>query len=66
MIIKNNFNAKDANPLMDYKEIGKGRDSLDHFNDEKVNNQVIQDILNKDKEYQEDDEEVRDNWDFFK
>ena len=73
MIIKNNFNAKNANPLDNYQNIGKGQNSLDkHFEQEKqgiplknVSNDVIQDILDKDKEYQNDDKE-EDKWDFFR
>lgn len=72
MIIKNNFNEKDANPLPDYKGIGKGINSLDKYFEEQngvlnknVDNKVIQDILNKDKEY-EDDTDDGDKWKFFR
>ena len=64
MVIKNNFNSKDTNPLKDYQQIGKGRNNFE--NQEHVPNQVIQDILDKDKEYLEDDEDRKDNWDFFR
>ena len=64
MIIKNNFNSKDASPLKDYQSIGKGRNNQE--DNKKIDNQVIQDILDKDKEYLDDDEEIRDNWDFFR
>ena len=68
MIIKNNFNKKNADPLTDYKVIGKGQNSLDNYQDKKnnVDNNVIRDILAKDKEYIEDTEEEKDKWKFFR
>ena len=68
MIIKNNFNKKNADPLTDYKVIGKGKNSLDNYQDKKnnVDNNVIRDILAKDKEYIEDIEKEKDKWKFFR
>ena len=72
MIIKNNFNEKDVNPLKDYHSIGKGSDSLDKkfemqkegFILENIDNRVIQDIIDIQHEF-EDDDEKKDKWDFF-
>ena len=75
MIIKNNFNTKSSEPLSNYQGIGKGRNSLDHemqlerdgYVRENLNNGVIQDILNKDREFDDgEDDSSRDKWDFFK
>ncbi len=65
---KNNFNKNNADPLTDYKGIGKGQNSLDNYQDKKnnVDNNVIRDILAKDKEYIEDTEEEQDKWKFFR
>lgn len=66
MIIKNNFNVKDANPLTDYKKISDGRSNLDNYLNEKEKpNQIIQDIINKDNEFEEEIKE-EDKWKFFK
>lgn len=73
MIIKNNFNDKDASPLNGYQNIGKGRDSQDRkiemekegFISENMDNKVIQDIINSDHEYETFDEK-EDKWDFFR
>jgi len=71
MIIKNNFNNKDANPLSDYKSIGKTRDNtfFDEEDDrikENLNNNIIKDIINSDHEYDDEDSDNGDKWDFFK
>ena len=75
MIIKNNFNEKDVEPLKDYHSIGKGSDSLDKkfemekegFIPENMDNKVIQDIINSDHEYDEDDnDDNKDKWNFFR
>ena len=74
MIIKNNFNEKDVNPLKDYHSIGKGSDSLDKkfemqkegFILENMDNKVIQDVINSDHVFEEDDDEKEDKWDFFR
>lgn len=73
MIIKNNYNDKDVNPLSDYNGIGKGSNSLDKkfeleregFVRENLDNGVIQDIINSDHEYEEDDSK-EDKWSFFR
>ena len=66
MIIKNNFNVKDANPLTDYKKISDGRSNLDNYLNEKEKpNQIIQDIINKDNEFEEEIKE-EDKLKFFK
>ena len=73
MIIKNNFNDKDASPLKDYQGIGKGSNSIDKkiqeeqegFIKENIENNVIQDIINNDYEY-EDDDKKEDKWNFFR
>ena len=71
MIIKNNFNSRNANPLNDYTGIGKGSHSLEKeldderegFIRENMNNQVLQDLNNN-----EDDTEdpTDDKWKFFR
>ena len=69
MIIKNNFNNKNVNPLDNYKSIGKTRDNSfdkDNADFNQNNNSIIDDILKSDHEYEDDTEEVKDNWDFFK
>ena len=72
MIIKNNFNSKDANPLNDYSGIGKGSHSLDKeldnerqgFIRENMNNEVLQDLR---EEHDETiDPEDNDKWKFFR
>ena len=74
MIIKNNFNEKDVDPLKDYHSIGKGSDSLDkkferqneEYIPENMDNKVIQDIINSDHEYEDDNSENEDKWKFFR
>ena len=74
MIIKNNFNEKNVNPLDNYQGIGKGSDSLDKkfemekngFIRENLDNKVIQDIINSDHDYSDDDDTNEDKWDFFR
>ena len=69
MIIKNNFNDKDANPLSDYKSIGRTRDNIfsdkDDGIEDNLNNEIIKDIIDKDHEYEEEDV-TGDKWNFFK
>ena len=73
MIIKNNYNDKDVNPLNNYNGIGKGSNSLDKkfemeregFIPKNLENGVIQDIINSDHEYEEDDSK-EDKWSFFR
>ena len=70
MIIKNNFNAKDVNPLTDYDSIGKGSHSLDKelekekegFIKENMHNPILQNLLEEEKE----DDIKEDKWDFFR
>lgn len=73
MIIKNNYNEKNVNPLNNYNGIGKGSNSLDKKFEmereglipENLDNGVIQDIINSDHEY-EDDDTKEDKWSFFR
>ena len=73
MIIKNNYNEKNVNPLNNYNGIGKGSNSLDKKFEmereglipENLENGVIQDIINSDHEYEEDDSK-EDKWSFFR
>jgi hypothetical protein len=71
MIIKNNFNEKDMNPLTDYSGIGKGSHSLDKefelekegFIKENMDNPILEDLrVNHD----EDDDRDEDNWKLFR
>ena len=70
MIIKNNFNKDNANPLDDYKSLSKTRDN--NFDDEDFrikenkNNKVIQDILSDDRSFEDEDNDSGDKWDFFR
>jgi len=74
MIIKNNFNSKNVDPLTNYQKIGKGSNSLDRkldlerqgFIKENLDNKVIQDIIKSDTEYEEDNDNNKDKWDFFR
>ena len=70
MIIKNNFNKDNANPLTDYKSINKTRnnnfDDEDYRIKENKNNKVIQDILSDDRSFDEEDNDQGDKWDFFR
>ena len=71
MIIKNNFNSKNVDPLNDYTNIGKGSHSLDKeldderhgFIRENMNNKVLQNLKeNQDNTVNPDN----DNWKFFR
>ena len=72
MIIKNNFNKKSVDSLNDYENIGKGSNSLDKklqkeqegFIRKNIDNPIIQNIINSDKEYEEDDSDDN-KWSFF-
>lgn len=68
MIIKNNFNNKSIDPLKDYNKIGRKEIDSDEnpFIKDNVNNDIIKDIIKKDHEYEEDDNDNHDNWDFFR
>ena len=71
MIIKNNFNARNVNPLDDYTKIGKGSHSLDKelekekegFIKENMTNPILQNICDEDEI---DDSRNEDKWDFFR
>ncbi len=68
MIIKNNFNDKSANPLSDYKSINKTRDNnIDNLGiEDDVDKHIIDDILAKDHEFDDGNDDEGDNWDFFR
>ena len=71
MIIKNNFNEKDMNPLTDYSAIGKGSHSLDKefelekegFIKENMENPVLEDLR---EHHDEEDDSNEDNWKLFR
>ena len=78
MIIKNNFNSKNTNPLTDYNNIGKGSHSLDKeldmerngFIRDNMNNPILRDL--RDENNQNINMDVEDNidksesdWNFF-
>lgn len=66
MIIKDNFDKKRALPNADnYEKIGKGSMNIDKQLEEKKKVKFVWEIdENKDRE--NDEEEIRDKWDFFK
>ena len=68
MIIKNNFNSKSVNPLSGYHSIANTRDNnIENYEKENdVDKEVINDILDSDKAFDEDDNDNNDNWDFFR
>ena len=71
MIIKNNYNNKDVNPLNDYSGIGKGSHSLDKelerekegYIRENMNNPVLQNLRDNHDETTDPND---DNWKFFR
>ena len=71
MIIKNNFNDKNANPLNDYTGIGKGSHSLDKefelekegFIKDNMDNQVLEDLRDN---HDEIDDCNEDEWKLFR
>ncbi len=65
MIIQNNFNNKDTKPLDNYQSIGSTRDNTIENRNLDQDNKIIQDIIDEDQEY-EDNEEEKDKWDFFR
>lgn len=69
MIIKNNFNDKDVNPLNNYRGIGKGSNSienqLEREKNGQTNNPILKDIIASDSEFNDEDKK-EDKWDFFK
>ncbi len=69
MIIRNNFNDKSVNPLKDYESVSKTRNNNidgENINFNNPDKDIIDDIIRHDHEFEDDDEEIRDNWDFFK
>ncbi len=72
MIIKNNFNSKNVDSLKDYKSIGEEKDILSTYTNENkfikknLENKVLQDLTYHDHEDDNNDDEVRDKWDFFR
>ena len=66
MIIKNNFDSKRALPINDdYKKIGKGSNNIDKKIEEKDKINPFYKIENN-TDRENDEDEVRDKWDFFK
>lgn len=68
MIIKNNYNEKNADPLKDYHKIGRKEIDSDENQSIKdnINNEIIKDIIKKDHEYEIDNDDQEDKWDFFR
>ena len=70
MIIKNNFNDKNASPLRDYKSIGGTRvnaflnDEEEKKDEDSLNNRIIKDVIEPVDEEENDEDSGR--WDFFK
>ena len=73
MIIKNNFNDKNANPLEDYNGIGKGSHNVDKeiefekegFIKENINNEVLSNLRDNFDDTTDDDDDG-DKWKFFR
>ena len=71
MIIKNNFNEKNVNPLNDYTGVGKGSHSLDKELDderkglikENMDNPILRELCDN---QDESDNQDGDNWKFFR
>jgi hypothetical protein len=71
MIIKDNFNKKDVDPLKDYCGIGKGSHSTDReielekqgFIKANMDNKVLQDLRDN---HDDTDDDHGDKWDFFR
>ncbi len=71
MVIKDNFNKKDVNPLDDYVSVGKGSHSLDRefererqgFIKENMNNKVLEDLRENHDVIDDKDE---DEWKLFR
>jgi len=72
MIIKNNFNERNTNPLNDYSGIGKGSHSLDKdferekegFIKENMENPILEKL--RDNRDETDDDTSGDNWKLFR
>ena len=71
MIIKNNYNSKNVNPLNDYCGIGKGSHSLDKelenekkgFIRENMNNSILKDLR---ENHDDSDDRKEDEWKLFR
>ena len=71
MIIKNNYNSKNVNPLDDYNSIGKGSHSLDKelenekkgFIRENMNNSILRDLR---ENHDNSDNRKEDEWKLFR
>ena len=74
MIIKNNFNDRNATPLNDYSGIGKGSHSLDRelelekegFIKENMENEVLEDLRDNNLLPDDDSDSDGDNWKLFR
>ena len=74
MIIKNNFNEKDVNPLDSYKGIGKGSHCVDKelelekegFIKANMNNNILSDLRGDNSDIDTDDSSDGDKWKFFR
>lgn len=74
MIIQNNFNSRGAFNNNSYTNIGKGKDDINRnvdnnsnrFIEENKNNNIVKSVLQKDHEYNVDDDNNKDKWDFFR
>ena len=72
MIIKNNFNEKNVNPLDDYSCVGKGSHNVDKeielekegFIKANMENEVLSDL--RDNVNDDDDDDDGDKWKFFR
>ena len=72
MIIKNNYNNKNVDPLNDYTSIGKGSHTLDSelekqkkgFIKDNMRDPILQKLRNGECEIEDDSKE--DKWDFFR
>ena len=71
MIIKDNYNKRDVNPLKDYSGIGKGSHSIDReiereregFIKANMDNKVLEDLRDN---HDESDDNNEDPWKFFR
>ena len=74
MIIKNNFNQKNVNPLEDYKGIGKGSHSLENelelerkgFIRSNMQDEVLKDLRNPVDNSNDNNDDDGDKWKFFR
>lgn len=74
MIIQNNFNNRDANPLNDYSGIGKGSHNIEKelelekegFIRENMENEVLENLRVDNTLPDDDSDSDGDNWKFFR